>query len=137
MRVSFLTLDDVLALHAGRIAQYGGSLGVRDLGLLESAIAVPCATFGGEYLDGSLSEMAAACLFHLVKNHPFIDGNKRTGLAAAIAFLGLNRSAIHADPDELADLVLGVAAGTVSKSAVATFIHEHLRSTTSPRRRRR
>ncbi len=76
MKVSFLTLEDALALHASRIARYGGSLGLRDLGLLESALAVPSATFGGQFLHGSLSEMAAAYLFHLVKNHPFVDGNK-------------------------------------------------------------
>jgi death-on-curing protein len=112
--VFFLTLHDVLTLHASRIARYGGRPGVRDLGLLESALAVPAATFGGRFLHGNLSEMAAAYLFHLVKDHPFIDGNKRTGLAAAIAFLGLNGAELHADPDELADLVVGVAAGNVS-----------------------
>jgi len=135
--VSFLTLHDVLTLHASRIARYGGRLGLRDLGLLESALAVPAATFGGQFLHGNLGEMAAGYLFHHVKNHPFIDGNKRTGLAAAIAFLGLNGSELHADPDELADLVLGVAAGNVSKSAVASFIETHLRATRRPRRRSR
>jgi death-on-curing protein len=133
--VFFLTLHDVLTLHASRIARYGGRPGVRDLGLLESALAVPAATFGGRFLHGNLSEMAAAYLFHLVKDHPFIDGNKRTGLAAAIAFLGLNGSELHADPDELADLVVGVAAENVSKSAAASFIETHLRPTRRPRRR--
>ncbi|HYQ81440.1 MAG TPA: Fic family protein, partial [Anaeromyxobacteraceae bacterium] len=73
---AFLTLDEVLALHADQIGRYGGSPGLRDLGLLESALAAPRATFGGEHLHGSLPEMAAAYLFHLVRNHPFVDGNK-------------------------------------------------------------
>lgn len=121
-RPTFLTLDEVLALHAEQIQLYGGSAGVRDLGLLESAVASPRATFGGELLHGTVPEMAAAYLFHLVRNHPFVDGNKRTGLAAAIAFLGLSGLWLEADPDELTELVLGVARGDTSRAEVAEFI---------------
>ena len=99
--------------------------GVRNLGLLESALATPAATFGGAFLHPTLPEMAAAYLFHLVKNHPFLDGNKRTGLAAMLAFLGLNGLDLVAEEDHLADVVLGVAAGTTSKSVVAVFIESH------------
>lgn len=127
MRVVFLTLDEVLALHADQIERYGGSLGVRDTGLLESALAVPAATFGGEHLHGSLAEMAGAYLFHLVKNRPFIDGNKRTGLMAMLAFLGLNGHRLIADPDELTALALGVAAGRVSKAEASVFVRQHSR----------
>jgi death-on-curing protein len=125
-RPAFLTLDEVLALHADQIERYGGALGVRDLGLLESALAAPRAAFGGEYLHGSIPEMAAAYLFHLVRNHPFVDGNKRAGLAAAIAFLGLNGLWLEADPGELADEVLGIAEGGVAKAELAEFIRMHL-----------
>jgi death on curing protein len=125
-RPVFLALDEVLALHADQIDRYGGGRGVRDLGLLESALAAPRSTFGREYLHGSLPEMAAAYLFHLVRNHPFVDGNKRAGLAAAIAFLGLNGLWLEAHPHDLAAIVLGVAAGQVSKSEVAEFIRGHL-----------
>jgi death-on-curing protein len=118
----FLTLDEVLALHADQIQRYGGSPGVRDIGLLESALAAPRATFDGQLLHGSLPEMAAAYLFHLAKNHPFVDGNKRTGLAAAIAFLGLNGLWLEADPGELGEQVLRVAEGVESKSELAEFI---------------
>jgi death on curing protein len=118
----FLNLDEVLALHAEQIDLYGGAAGLRDLGLLESAVAAPRTTFGGEFLHGSIPEMAAAYLFHLVRNHPFLDGNKRTGLAAAIAFLGLNGLWLEADSDELADHVLGVARGTTPRAEVAEFI---------------
>jgi death on curing protein len=125
-RPVFLTLDDALALHADQIDRYGGRPGLRDLGLLESALATPRATFGGGYLHGSLPEMAAAYLFHLVRNHPFLDGNKRVGLAAALAFLGLNGLWIEADPDELAGHVVRVARGEMPKAEVAEFLRGHL-----------
>jgi death on curing protein len=121
-----LTLDEILALHADQIDRYGGSGGVRDLGLLQSALAMPKASFGGEYLHGSVPEMAAAYLFHLVRNHPFVDGNKRAGLAAALAFLGLNGLWLEADPDELVEHVQDVAQGAVVKAEVAEFIRKHV-----------
>jgi death-on-curing protein len=119
---SFLSLDEVLALHADQLRRYGGEAGLRDLGLLESALATPRATFGRAYLHGSLPEMAAAYLFHLVGNHPFVDGTKRIGLAAAIAFLGLNGLWLEADPDLLAEVVLKVARHQASKAEVAEFL---------------
>ncbi len=125
MRVEFLTLDEVLSLHADQIAGYGGSALVRDVGLLESALAMPAATLGGELLHPSLEEQAAACLFHLVKNHPFVDGNKRTGLVAMLVFLGLNGRRLEAPDNELIDLVLGVAEGRVTKADVAVFVRRY------------
>lgn len=125
-RPVFLTLDEVLALHADQIERYGGSAGVRDMGLLESAIAVPRATFAGGFLHGTLPEMAAAYLFHLVRDHPFVDGNKRAGLAAAIAFLGLNDLWLEAEEDELVALVVGVAEGRIGKAEVAVFVQRHV-----------
>ena len=127
MTVVFLTLDEVLALHADQIERYGGRPGVRDIGLLQSALAMPSATFEGRFLHESLPEMAAAYLFHLVRNHPFIDGNKRTGLVTLLAFLGLNARWLKADPTELERLVGGVAAGKVSKAEVAVFVRRHMR----------
>lgn len=131
MKVVFLTLDEVFALQADQIERYGGRPGIRDLGLLQSALGTPRATFGGRFLHGSLHEMAAAYLFHLVRDHPFIDGNKRVGLAALLAFLGLNSRWLEADPGELENLVRDVAAGKVSKAEVAVFVQRHMR----PRRR--
>ena len=122
LRPVFLTLDEVLALHADQLERYGGDPGLRDLGLLESALATPRATFGKAYLHGSLPEMAAAYLFHLVGNHPFVDGNKRVGLAAAIAFLGLNGLWLEADPGQLGDLVMRTARGAASKAEVAEYV---------------
>src|SRR5205807_4774635 len=77
----FLVLEEVLRIHAHQIEQYGGSFGVRDAGLLLSAVAAPQASFAGGFLHGTPFEMAAAYLFHLARNHPFLDGNKRTALA--------------------------------------------------------
>jgi death-on-curing protein len=121
----FLTLDEVLAIHAHQVDRYGGAPGIRDAKLLDSALAMPRATFGAELLHPTLFEQAAAYLFHLVKNHPFVDGNKRVGLATALLFLQLNAVRIRATDDELVDLVLGVAAGTRSKADVAVFLREH------------
>ncbi len=121
----FLTLDEVLALHADQISRYGGTGGLRDVGLLSSALGAPEATFDGEYLHPTLFELAAAYLFHLAKNHPFLDGNKRAALAAALAFLWLNGYEIVADPELLGDLVLAVATGDSSKADAATFLRRH------------
>ena len=86
----FLTLVEVVTILQDQITRYGGEYGIRDMGLLSSAIAVPQATFAGERLHTDLFEMAAAYAFHICQNHPFLDGNKRVGLAAALVFLDLN-----------------------------------------------
>jgi death-on-curing protein len=122
-----LTLDEVLALHEDQLNRYGGAPGIRDLALLDSAIAAPAASYEGEFLHTSLYEMAAAYLFHLTKNHPFIDGNKRVGLISAIVFLGFNDLLVAAKPDALTKLVIGVADGSVSKADVAVFLKRHTR----------
>ena len=125
MAAEFLTLDEVLAIHAHQIQRYGGALGLRDRGLLESALGMPRATFAGEDLHSSLTEKGAAYLFHLLRNHPFIDGNKRAGLACCLVFLRLNGVAIRATDDELVDLVAAVAEGSGSKADVAVFLASH------------
>src|ERR1035437_1054398 len=111
----FLSLDEVLEIHEQQIARYGGPSGIRDTGALESAIATPKATFGGEFLHRSIPAMAAAYLFHLCQNPAFVDGNKRAGANAAITFLLMNDWEPAFGEDELADLVLAVASGTVEK----------------------
>ena len=131
MEPLFLTLDEVLALHADQIQHYGGGPTVRDLELLSSALGTPRATFGGRFLHDTLFEMAAAYLFHLCQNHPFLDGNKRTALAAALAFLWLNDFGLAAGPDDLAALVLGVAEGRATKADVAVFLRNNAQPTQS------
>jgi len=122
---AFLTLDEVLGIHSDQIRTYGGGSGVRDLELLRSALAMPETTFDGEYLHPTVFEMAGAYLFHIARNHPFVDGNKRTALMCALVFLGLNGERLEADPDELYRLVDGVAAGIVDKAEVTVFLKRH------------
>jgi death on curing protein len=125
VHVLFLTLDEVLSLHAMQIRLFGGSSGLRDLGLLESAIGNVEASFGGELLHETLFEMAAAYLYGICRNHPFVDGNKRAAVAAALTFLDMNRVEIDAREDDFYDLVIGIAEGRVSKAAVAVFFEQH------------
>jgi death-on-curing protein len=115
MEPVFLSLDEVLEIHEEQIERYGGAHGLRDTGGLESAVATPQATFGGEFLHTSIPAMAAAYLFHLCQNHAFIDGNKRVGANAAITFLLINSWEPPFDEAELVDLVLSVASGQLSK----------------------
>lgn len=120
--MDFLDVPDLLRIHADQVELYGGEHGVRDLGLLESAAAQARATFGGEFLHGDVFDMAAAYLFHIVQNHPFIDGNKRTGLMAALVFLDLNGVEIDAPKGSLYDLTMSVATGQAGKQEIAEFL---------------
>jgi death-on-curing protein len=117
----FLSLAEVLEMHKQQIDRYGGSSGTRDSGGLESALATPQATFGGEFLHRSIPAMAAAYLFHICQNHPFVDGNKRVGANAAITFLLMNDWEPDFEPDDLADLVLSVASGRTDKAALTAI----------------
>lgn len=121
----YLTLGEVAELHRRLLQASGGTPGIRDLGALDSAIAQPRATFGGTDLYPTVAEKAAALCFSLVQNHPFVDGNKRTGLVAMLAFLGLNGRWLEAPDADLTDLVLGVADGRVTKAEVAVFVRRH------------
>jgi death-on-curing protein len=122
MEPSFIGIELVLAIHRNQIMLYGGSLGIRDRGALESAIAQAQATFGGSYLHEDVFEMAAAYFYHLTQNHPFLDGNKRAGAATAITFLAMN--GYDLDPlseDDLEALSMKVAQGQAAKHDVALF----------------
>ncbi|HVS11707.1 MAG TPA: type II toxin-antitoxin system death-on-curing family toxin [Planctomycetota bacterium] len=121
----FLSLADVLELHAELVERYGGSQGVRDMGLLQSALAVPRSGIAGEHFHADLSEMAAAYLYHLVKNHPFVDGNKSTGAVAALQFLWLNGVTVSAPGRAFEGLILTVAEGSAGKVEVAAFLRRH------------
>ena len=110
-----LTVDIVREIHAEAIARFGGSDGVRDVALLESAVAAPQASFGGKSPYQDLAEVAAAYLFYLCCNHPFIDGNKRAALGACIVFLRLNGVEPHGDGPAWEELTLAVAAGAIDR----------------------
>jgi death on curing protein len=112
---NFLTLAEVLLLHEDQVERFGGSTGVRDLGLLESALAQPSASFGGEFLHPTIAAQAAAYLFHIAKNHPFVDGNKRTAFAVMDAFLRFNGYILPLLNEQTYELVLQVAQSDISK----------------------
>lgn len=121
----FLNLSEVLRIHRDQIERYGGEPGIRDLGLLQSALAMPAAGFGGRFLHNDLFEMAAAYLFHITRNHPFVDGNKRTGAACALVFLELNDIEVNASEDALVEIVTAVAESRAEKEAIADFFRRH------------
>ena len=124
---NFLSLDEAVEIHRDMIERYGGSAGIRDMALLQSAVAIPQASFGGKYLHTDFFEMAAAHLFHLVQNHPFLDGNKRTGAMAAFIFLKLNGWTLTAPDRDFERIVRAVVQGKLGKSAVAEFLRKHSR----------
>ena len=107
------------------IERYGGSAGIRDQGLLESAVAMPQAGMGDQYFHATLFEMAAAYLFHIVQNHPFVDGNKRVGAMAAFIFLKLNGLTVTTTETEFERLVRQVAEGQIKKDQIAEFFERN------------
>lgn len=125
MEPVFLGLDEVIEIHSNQIARYGGSPGIRDIELLQSAIAMPAAGYSGDYLHADICEMAAAYLFHIIRNHPFVDGNKRTGAVAALVFLIMNGFELHASEDSFEAMVRLVAEGKMDKAKAASFFRKH------------
>jgi len=121
----YLILAEVLDIHRLIIEQSGGSAGVRDLALLESAIAQPQISFGGYDLYPTLSEKAAALCYSIIQNHPFIDGNKRVGHAAMEVFLIFNGLEIQASIDEQEYLILGVASSNISREQLVRWLNKH------------
>ena len=124
----FLTFAEIIEIHDYQISRFGGAAGVRDIELLKSAIGMPSATFGGEFLHPSVIEMAAAYLYHLVENHPFVDGNKRVGAMAALIFLDMNGFEIDASDEDFTAMVLKVASGEMMKSEISLFLRQHTHS---------
>lgn len=122
----FVQKSDVLEIHERQIERYGGLEGTRDEGLLDSALAQPQATFFGELLHPAISAQAAAYLYHLAKNHPFLDGNKRTAFATMIAFLRMNGYELNMTEDEAYNMVIQVAQGEMSKEELSSLLEQHI-----------
>jgi death-on-curing family protein len=122
----YLTLGEVVELHWQLLQQSGGGSGIRDLGLLESALAQPAASFGGADLHSTPVEKAAALGFSLVANHPFIDGNKRIGHAAMEVLLLLNGYELRSSVDEQERLMLDVASGVIDRDGLARWLNQHV-----------
>jgi death-on-curing protein len=121
-----LTVEIVLEIHAEAIAEFGGSDGVQDMALLESAVAAPQASFGGKSPYADLAEVAAAYLFYLCRNHPFIDGNKRAALGACLVFLRLNGIEPKADGPAWEELTLAVAASDIDRQKTTKRLRKML-----------
>jgi len=119
-----LTPEIVLAIHRESIRRFGGSDGLRSRDLLESAIAAPQASFGGKSTFTDLVEIAAAYLFYLCANHPFLDGNKRTALGACLVFLKLNGARPAPDSGEWESLTMAVADGSISRQEATERLRE-------------
>jgi len=120
----FLTLAEVIEIHKDQVERYGGYPGLRDYDLLCSAVAMPEASFGGNYLHIDIFEMAAAYVFYICKNHPFIDGNKRTGLACGLVFLEINGITIIDDAGKLYQSVMLIASGELDKVGISKILRE-------------
>jgi death-on-curing protein len=127
-RPTFLTVEQVLAIHRRVIEEFGGDAAVMDDGLLESAVMMAAAQYAGEFLHPDIPAMAAAYLFHLCRNHAFVDGNKRTALAAAEVFLLLNGWRLDATNRQLEQLTLRLAEGTLGKDEVTAFFRRRAAS---------
>lgn len=121
-----LSKRQILLLHTALIEQTGGSDGVRDEGLLESALHAPFQTFAEQELYPSLLEKAARLGFGLICNHPFVDGNKRIGTHAMLVFLDINQIELCYEDDELIAVILSVASGTMDYNGLLSWLQEHL-----------
>ncbi|MFG0319860.1 MAG: type II toxin-antitoxin system death-on-curing family toxin [Planctomycetota bacterium JB042] len=126
--IRYLTVAEVLFLHDRQLALFGGRRGVRDAGGLDAALAQPRMHVFGHETHETLVAKAAAYLFHLAMNHPFVDGNKRTALNAALLFLSLNGVRVIVDPDDATEFVLRVASGEVAKEEMATELERWIES---------
>jgi death-on-curing protein len=125
--ITYLSLQQVFDLHQDLVGQFGGLAAIRDRGSLESAVARPSMTFGGEDLYPDVAAKAAAVMHSLVLNHPFVDGNKRIGVSAAEMFLNLNGWLLEAPDEELEEMTLAVAEGEVEAEALAIWFRQRLR----------
>ncbi|MCE7919677.1 MAG: type II toxin-antitoxin system death-on-curing family toxin [Anaerolineae bacterium] len=122
----YLTVGEVMEIYSRVMTQSGGSVGILDLGALESAVAQPRMTFNRKELYPTIFEKASALGFSLIQNHPFVDGNKRTGHAAMETFLMLNGYEISASVDEQVDIILGVASGKIDRNAFTDWLRNHI-----------
>lgn len=122
--IEFLTLAEIIEIHNNQIKLYGGQSGIRDYALLSSAISIPKSTFDEKYLYNDLFEMAAAYIYHISENHPFVDGNKRVALVAGLVFLDFNNIEIDDPGQELFKMMMEVASGKSSKEIISNILRK-------------
>ena len=125
MAVRFIPKEIVLTIHADLLQRYGGEPGLRDIGLLESALAQPKMTFGGKHVHKTLFEKTAAYGFHVCKNHPFVDGNKRVAFVLMDIFLQKNGWEIVSPEEEGYRMIMNLASGKMTKAQLSTWLKEH------------
>ncbi len=125
MVIHFIPNDVVLIIHADLLQRYGGQPGLRDLKLLDSALAQPKMTFGGKYVHKTLFQKAAAYGYHVCKNHPFVDGNKRVAFVLMDIFLQKNGWEIVAHEEEAYSLMMTLASGKLTKAQLTLWLKEH------------
>lgn len=125
IKIVFLTISQVLFIHDQMVRRFGGSHGIRNLGLIESAVARPQATFGGKYLYKSIFDKTAALLQSLLKNHAFVDGNKRTALTSAGVFLKKNNYKLTNNHKEEVEFAIKVDNGNLSVEKISEWLKEH------------
>lgn len=123
--IRFIPYEVIIRFQEDQIKLYGGSTGIRDKGLHESALAQPEATFGGEYVHSTIFDKAAAYGYHICKNHPFYDGNKRTALLAMLIFLDVNGWTLKTDKKLLYAAIVELASGNLEKEELSTFLENH------------
>lgn len=122
MDILFLTIAEVMEIHRDQVDNYGGHPGIRDNNLLCSAVSGPEASYAGRYLNTDLFEMAAAYIYYICQDHPFIDGNKRTGLTSGLVFLELNGITISDEKGLLYEAITELAAGKIGKNNIADLL---------------
>lgn len=132
--IRFLSVEDVLLIHSDTLHVEGGLAGLRDAGLLDSAVMMPRQQFVGQYLHEGLAVMAAAYLYHIAQNHQFNDGNRRAAVMAALLFLDANGVKRLPDPEELEVITLGVASGSVTKADLADWFRQRVDQKDTPRK---
>ena len=125
MAVKYIPLRLVVSIHANQIRLYGGTAGIRDIGLLESALAQPRVSAGGKLIHKSIFDKASAYGFHLCKNHPFVDGNKRVAFVVMFLFLHKNGWLINTSEEAAYEMVIGVAEGKSSKPKLSNWLKDH------------
>ena len=126
--IRYLTSEQVLFIHARLLAETGGEHGIRDLGLLQSAVARPQAIFDGSEFYPDIHQKAAALVESLINNHPFVDGNKRTGITAAAMFLKINNFSLTASNQEVESFVLSIASGEQTVESITEWLKSHSKS---------
>ena len=128
MNTSYLTLEQILVIHEDQIERYGGTPGLRQLSLLESALFRPQSTFDGKDLYESLFDKAAALIYSLIQNHPFVDGNKRTGIVAGFVFLEMNGSVVEVAKEEIVDAAVAIATQKWNVAKVTNWLRNNVKT---------